>query len=131
MTPKQDLGLSECRSDRSGDKIVARHQIADRSLWARSEPQVAVCEDADEKAVGRCDGNARNTISRHQLEGIADEVVGAEGDRLDDHPGLTPLDLVDLRHLVGNRKIPVDDSKPALSRQGDRETCLGDRVHRR
>ena len=88
-----------------------------------AEPEVAVREDADEHAVGRRDRHARDAVARHQVERVGHEIVGAERDRLDDHPGLAALDLVDLGDLVLDREVAVDDADPALAREGDREAA--------
>ena len=57
--------------------------------------------------------------------------VRSERDRLDDHPRLGALDLVDFGDLLGDREVPVDDPETALARERDREASLGHRVHRR
>ena len=77
------------------------------------------------------DRDARDLVVRHQLERVADERVGRQRDRLDDHPGLGALHLVDLGDLVLDREVAVDDADAALARERDREPRLGDGVHRR
>ena len=77
------------------------------------------------------DRDAGDVVARHQLERVRDEGVGPERDRLDDHPRLGALDLVDLGDLVGDREVAVEDADAALARERDREPRLGDRVHRR
>ena len=77
------------------------------------------------------DRHAGHLVVRHQLERVADERVGRQRDRLDDHPRLGALHLVDLGDLVLDREVAVDDADAALARERDREPRLGDRVHRR
>ena len=77
------------------------------------------------------DRDPGDAVARHQVEGVADERVRREGDGLDDHPGLRALHLVDLRHLVGDREVPVQHAHPAEPRERDAHARLGDRVHRR
>ncbi len=61
----------------------------------------------------------------------ATESSGRERHRLDDHPRLRALDLVDLGYLIRDREIAVDDPHAARPRERDGETRFGDRVHRR
>ena len=77
------------------------------------------------------DRHARHLVVGHQHERVADERVGRQRHRLDDHPGLRALHLVDLGDLVLDREVAVDDADAALARERDREPRLGDRVHRR
>jgi hypothetical protein len=132
LVPVEDaLGLVEGRADRSGDEVTARHQRADRLGRVGLEPEVAVRKDADQDPVAVGDRDARDAVAGHQLERVGDAGVGREGDRLDDHPRLGALHLVDLRDLVLDREVAVDDADPADARQRDRQAGLGDRVHRR
>ena len=68
---------------------------------------------------------------RHQRERVGQRRVGKDGDRIDDHPALEPLDLAHLLGLIGGLEIAVDDPDPAGFRHRDREPRLGDGVHRR
>ena len=95
------------------------------------EAEVAVREDADEAAAVVGDRHARDVVVLHQLERVGDERGRRQRERLDDHPRLGALDLVDLGHLLGDREVAVDDPDPALARERDRHPRLGDRVHRR
>ena len=69
-------------------------------------------------------------VALHQREGVGHGIVRAERDRLDDHPRLGALHLVDLGNLVGDREIAVDDPDSARARERDRKPRLGDGVHR-
>ena len=70
-------------------------------------------------------------IRRHQLERVGHARVARQRHRLDDHPRLRPFDLVDLGQLRVDREVAVDDAQTALPRERDRQTRLGDGVHRR
>ena len=129
--PVQDrVRLVERRPDRCGDEVPARHQLGDRLARVGLEAQVAVGEDADEHVTAVGDRDPRDLVARHQLERVGDERVRPQRHRLDDHPRLGPLDLVDLGDLVLDREVAMDDAEPALARQRNREPRLGDRVHR-
>ena len=132
LVPMEDLlRLGEGRPDRRGDEVRARHQRADRLRGVGLEPQVTVGEDPDEHAVGIRDRDTRDAVVGHQGERLRNRFSGIQRHRLDDHPGLGPLHLVDLGDLVLDREVAVDDPDPADPRERDREPRLGDRVHRR
>jgi hypothetical protein len=124
------LGLLERRPDRCGDEVAIRHQRGNGLGRVGLEAQVAVREDADEDSVVVGDRNARDPVALHELERFRDRVVGPERDRLDDHPGLRALHLVDLRDLILDREVAVDDAEAPLPCQRDRQARLGHRVHR-
>ncbi len=131
LVPTEDgLRLSERGPDGRGDKIATRHHDGDRLRGICPEPEVAIGEDADQDAGGVGDRDTRDAVASHQLERVADERVRWKGDGLDDHACLRALHLVDLGHLVGDRKVAVQDTDPALSGERNRKPGLGDRVHR-
>ena len=131
VTAEDRLRFLERRPHRRGDETLAGHHLLDRHRRGDAEAQVAVREDPDEPIVGVGDRDARDAVALHQLERVADERVGRERDRLDDHAGLGALDLVDLRDLVVDREVAVEDADPAEPRERDRHPRLGDGVHRR
>ena len=49
-----------------------------------------------------------------ELERLADAVVRPQRDRLDDHPALRPLHAVDLRRLLFDRQVLVDEADAAV-----------------
>ena len=59
----------------------------------------------------------------HQRERVGDARGRRQRQRLDDHPGLGALDLVDLGHLLLDREVAVDDPDPALARERDRDAA--------
>ena len=120
--------------DRHGEERLARHDVGDRPIDVVLEPQVAVGQDADEApflAPVLRDRHAGDPVLLHQLERFEDPVGGGEGDRVDDHPALGPLDAIDFRRLLLDRQVLVDDADAALLRHRDRQPRLGDGVHRR
>jgi hypothetical protein len=125
------LRLRERRPDRRGDEVARGHERRDGLLDVALEAEVAVREDPDEHARGIGDRNAGDLVVRHQLEGLADERVGRQRDRLDDHARLRPLHLVDLGHLGLDREVAVEDADAAEPCEPDREARLRHRVHRR
>ena len=104
VAPEQELCFGQRRADRCRDQVLARHQLARPLLGPGAEAEIAVREDPDEHAVGARDRDARDAVAGHQVERVGDEVVGAERDRLDDHPRLAALHLVDLGHLMLDRR---------------------------
>ena len=111
------------------------HEVRHRLARIVGEAHVAVGENADELrglAVRPAldDGNAGDRGAAHERERVGERGVGKDGDRIDDHPALEPLDLAHLLGLIGRVKITVDDPDPARLRHGDRQPRLGDGVHR-
>ena len=115
---------------------LAGHELGHRLARIVGEAHVAVGENADElrrlAIVPPLDhGNARNRGASHEGERVGQRRVGKDGDRIDHHPALEPLDLAHFLSLVGGREIAVDDADAARFRHGDREPRLGHGVHRR
>ena len=124
------LRLREGRPDRRSHEVARRHQRRDRLRSVRREAEIAVRQDPDERALLVGDRHAGDVVRRHQVDRVGDERIAWQGDRLDDHPGLGALHLVDFRHLRVDRQVAMHDSHPAFARQRDREPRLGDGVHR-
>ena len=126
------LGLLEGHLAADRDQVLPGHEQRDRPLEVVLEAQVAVREDADEPAALVLDDrHARDAVLAHQLHRLADRPLRGDRDRVDDHPALGALDLVDLERLHARREVLVDDADAALLREGDRQARLGHRVHRR
>ncbi len=124
------LGVLERRPDGDGDEL-AGHDLLDRQVQAALEADVAVGQDADELVRLVRDGQARDAVLLHDLEGPGDLVLGPERDGLDDHAALVALDLVDLLGLALDRQVAVDDADAALLGQGDGHARHGHGVHGR
>ena len=125
------LRLCERRPDGRGDEVARSHQRRHGLRGVRREAEIAVRQDPDERALVVGDRHAGDVVRRHQLERVGDERVSWQRDRLDDHPGLGALHLVDLRHLRVDRQVAMDDAHAPLACQRDREPRLRDGVHRR
>ena len=128
MLVQDQLGLFERGAHRNGDQVVLGHHVADRNVGAGLKAQIAVGEDADQPLALR-DRHAGDLVAAHHFEGVADHLVGPNGDRVHDHAALRALHLIDLAGLVGNGEIAVHDADAALLRHGNGHARLGDRVH--
>jgi hypothetical protein len=124
------LRFVERGPDGDGDKL-AGHDLLDRQVEAALEADVPVGQDADELVRLVRDGQARDAVFLHDLEGPGDLVLGPEGDGLDDHAALVALDLIHFLGLAFDREVAVDDADAALLGQGDGHPGHGHRVHGR
>jgi L-arabinose isomerase len=104
--------------------------VGDLLARVAHEAEIPVGEDAHRLALAR-DRHARDAIAGHHLERLEDVLLGAHGDRVDDHARFGALDLVHLGRLIRDREILVDDADAAVLRQADRRFVLRDGVHRR
>ena len=75
------------------------------------------------------DWHAGDLVAPHHIECVGDELVGRDGDRVDDHAALRALHLVDFAGLLLDGEVAVDDADAALLRHGDGQARLGHRVH--
>ena len=76
------------------------------------------------------DRKARDAELRAQRVDLVDRGVGRRRDRVGDHARLAALHPVDLRRLLLDREVAMQDAEAALARDGDRHARLGDGVHR-
>ena len=111
-----------------GDEILFCHHGADGHVVTALESQVAICQDSD-KHVSLGNRDAGNPVVRHQFQGVSDLGVGADGDRVDDHPGLATLDAINFFGLPFDRHVSMHDRETPMPSKRDREPGLGDRVH--
>jgi hypothetical protein len=124
------LRLGEGRADGRSNEVAGRHECRDGLVDIVLEAEVAVREDADEHPSVVRDRDAGDLVTRHQLEGRPHRRVGRQRHRLDDHPRLRPLHLVDLGDLRLDREVAMENADPALARERDRQPRLGHGVHR-
>ena len=122
--------LVERRSDGNGHEPLARHQVRDRLLEVALEAQVAIRQDPHEPTGLVRDRDAGDVVCPHQLERVGHPIPRAERHGLDDHARLRALDLIDLRDLILDRQVAVDDPDAAFARERNRHARLGHRVHR-
>ena len=116
-------------ADRSGHQRHRRHDLGDPAPVVGLEPDVAVGDDADQHAVRVGDRHAGDPVARAQLLDVGDGRVRAAGHRIGDHPGLGPLDHVDLLGLLLDGHVPVQHADAALAGHGDGHPRLGHGVH--
>ena len=114
---------------------LAGHELGHRLARIVGEADIAVGENADELGglPVRPTLDHRNAGDRgasHEGERVGERRVGKDGDRIDHHAALEPLDLAHLFGLIRGRHIAVDDADPARLSHCDRELRLGHGVHR-
>ena len=114
----------------SGMGVITSRTSVVAPFRDRREPQVAVGDDAEEVLVLVDHREARDAVAATALVEVLEGRIGPDGHRVGDHPGLGPLDEVDLVGLVRDREVAVEDADAALARHGDRHPGLGDGVHR-
>ncbi len=132
------LGLGERCARRGGDQVLRGHHLPNGGFEVLDELEVPSCQDAKDLAacvsmiVRAVLGHREpgDMVLPHQFPCPAHGVVGAERDRVGDHPVGRPLDLRDLAGLHLDGQVLVDDPHAPLERQSDRERGLGHRVHR-
>ena len=113
-----------------------RHQFGNLLLRIGGEADVAVGQDADQLAGHALGGaghhrNAGEAVVGHQRQGVAQQRVGADGQRIDHHAGFVLLHLANLRRLAVDVEIAVDHPDAAGLRHRDRHPGFGHGVHRR
>ena len=129
---QQVLGVFAGDADLADDEAVARgHAVAHAQggpFALGDEAQVAVGDDAQERAVRIHDGQAGDAVVAAEAVEFVDGRIGADGDRVFDHAGFAALDLADLRGLLDG-EVAVKDADAALAGHGDGHARLGDGVH--
>ena len=128
---KQPSRLVLADAGTHGRQIIGGHQLAHRLARIVGETHIAVGQDADKPATRFDDGNARNPMLRHKRFRLGQRRVGSDGNRVDDHTALEPLDLPHGSRLFLDRQIAVEDANAADLCHQDRHVGLGHRVHRR
>ena len=127
---EDELGFLKRGADGDGDEVFLGHHVANGNVAAGFKAEVAVGEDADQLFAAR-NGHAGNLIAAHHFEGVGDELIGPDGDGVDNHAALRALHLVDLAGLVNNGEITMHDADAALLRHGNGHARLGDGIHGR
>ncbi len=135
---QQPLRLVAVYAVLDGDEVRLRHQLVDRLGRIGREAHIAVGEDADQPPLPVAsaiearldDGDARDAMGFHQVEGILQRGRRRDGQRVHDHAGFEFLDLPDLLGLHVRSEIAVNDAKPARLRHRDGERGFRDGVHR-
>ena len=114
---------------------LAGHEVGHRLARIVGEAHVAIGENAEElrrlsvrPALDH--GNAGDRSATHEGERVGERCVRKDGDRIDHHAAFEALDLAHLFRLIRGLEVTVDDADPARFRHGDRQSRLGDGVHR-
>ena len=116
---------------RGGDEPFLRHRFGDRPIQIPLELQIAVGDDPHQSTVFVDDRHTGDFEARHERTGLADRAIGSERDRVENHPTFRSLHPVDLRRLLVDGHVLVDDADPAGARHRNRHFRFGHRVHRR
>jgi hypothetical protein len=95
------------------------------------EAQVTVGDDADQQAGSVHHRQAGDPVAPAERVHLGQGGVLGDRHRMRDHPGLGPLDQVDLLSLIVDREIAVQHAQATLARHRDRHPGLGHGVHRR
>ncbi len=111
------------------ETLFRRHDLRNRCVALRFEPQIAVRHDADQ-VLTLDDGHARDVLGASEGKHVADRRIGRDGDRVVNDAALELFDLLNLARLVLRRHVLVDDADAAFLRECDRESRLGHGVHR-
>ena len=130
---EQRGGVGAGDAHRRGDQRHRGHQLAHgarRELLGRHEEQVAVGDDAEQRAVGGDDRQPGDAVLPAQRVELGQGRVRADRDRVGHHARLGPLDQVDLVGLLLDREVAVQHADAALAGHRDRHPGLGDGVHR-
>jgi len=122
------LGIFERNADRGGYQVLLRHELGDLHRLVRFEAKVPVGDDADE-LVPLYHGNAGNPVLGHQLENIADLLVGIDGYRIDDHAALGLFHLVYFMSLRVDAHVAVDDADSPFPGQANGCVRFGYAIH--
>ncbi len=127
---EQFFRLFEADLSLDRDEVFLGHGLRYGPVHIAFEPQIAVGENSHQFAV-HGDRDPGYPVVHHELHGIADFLLGAHGDGVDDHPALGLLDFVDLHRLRMGAHVLVNDPDPAFPRHGNGCSGLGDSVHGR
>ena len=119
--------LQRC-ADRNRDEVLFCHDLANRQMEPRFEPEVAIRQDPHQPAVFR-NRHPRDFVVRHQLEGVFDLVARRHCDRIYNHPAFGPFHLIHFSNLLVDRHIPVHDADPSMLGKGNRQARFRHRVH--
>ena len=124
--------LIERGPNRHRDEVLARHDVRDRPIDPRLEPQVAVRQDAHQPAFLAAvlgDRHAADAVFLHQIERLVDPVPRRERDRIHDHAALRALHLVHFGGLFLDAEVLVDDAHAAVLGHRNGQPALRHRVH--
>ena len=126
---EQFFGLFECGAFGHRHQVFAGHQFANWAGTVGFEAQIAVGHNPHQIAIGSGDGDARNAVIGHHVEGVAHGAVVVHGNGVGNHAVFRAFDFARHFDLVGNGQVFVDDAHAPFAGHGNRQTVLGDGVH--
>src|SRR3989442_757460 len=131
MPRENAFRLVQVGADRGGHELVLRHDVTNRPVQLALELQVAIRDDAGQLAGAIHDRHAGDLEAHHELLRLAQRAVGAERDRVHDHPRFAALDAIHFGSLTIDRHVLVDHADAAQARHGHRHLRLGHGIHGR
>ena len=125
----EGLGFFEGGAFLDRDQAFTRgHDFGDRNGHAGFEAEVAVGDHA-ENLLAVNDRETGDVLFAGEGDDVADEHVGADGDRFGNNAGFMTLDLKDFSGLLVGGHVLVNEADAAFLSDGDGETGFRNRVH--
>ena len=125
----QTLGVIKARAFLHGHEAIARgHDFAHRGFHAGFKAKVTVGDHA-ENATAFDHGHAADAVFLAHTDHVADEHVGADGDRVAHDARFMALDLGHFGGLLLGGQILVNDADAAFLRHRDGQIGFGHGVH--
>ena len=132
MLSEQRNGIVVADGRPTSNERHRRHDVFDESLLgfiARNETHVPIGDDSQKDAVLIHNWKAGHAKLTADSVDFGDRVTGGGRHGVRDHPRFTALDLVDLRRLVLDGQVAVNDADSTLAGHSNRHPRLGDGVH--
>ena len=127
---EQALGFRLVHAFAHRDQALGGHQFRNRLLLVGSESHVAVGQDADQLAGRLLDHrDAGDAVIRHQAQRVGQTGRRFDGDGIDHHAQLEPLDAADFVGLPLDIHVAVKHADTAGLSHRNGEGALGHRVH--
>ena len=108
---------------------VGSHHIRDLGIWVLDEPDVPVGYHSHDTPVPVDNWETGEAVLVLQRAQLSHGHLGIYSDRLQDKPGLEPLDLVNLHSLLLYRHVPVYHAYASALGHGYRHLGFCDCVH--
>ncbi len=122
------LGVFQVDPQLGGDDLGSHH-FAHRIVQPLYEAQVAIGKNPHQVIVMH-HRETRDPVTPHQVERLADFLLGIDRDRIGDHAAFVFLDYFDFGRLIFHRQVTMDEAEAAQLRARDRGRGLGDGIHR-
>ena len=115
--------------NRSGNKVLSCHDLADLYGKISDESQITVCEYTLQLAVLINYRNTRYLVLAHENICFFNGPVSCQGERINDNAVLASFYLIDLFGLLLDGHILVYDTDTSLTGDGDSHTGICNGVH--